>query len=189
LSAGVNNFHLRVRHPAFHRSIILAVALLLSSIAFVSAGDAWPAVQFTEVRAYAWPDDHSTYAVVLPGMKLKPGAINPGGTLLSAEQVGRLAKATFIVPERPLPTVGCHIPHNAFVFYDARKKAVAYVEVCFMCESHEQNPKPKRGFVTFSLPALATLFDELKLPMGMFPNLDAYKKRYDKKPPEAPPAQ
>jgi hypothetical protein len=143
----------------------------------LSAAEPWPGVQFSEVRAYAWPDDRTTDAVILSGMKLKPGAINEGGTLLNADQVKRLQQAAHIQVERVPDPAGCHIPHNAFVFYDAAKKPVACVEVCFMCDSHRQLPNPKPRFVAFNLPALAALFDELKLPMGMYPNLEAYKKR------------
>ncbi len=62
------------------------LALLFSTLSLL-AGDQWPGVPFTEVRAYAWPDDKETEAVVLADKSLKPGVINKDGALLTPQQV------------------------------------------------------------------------------------------------------
>jgi hypothetical protein len=140
------------------------------------AADAWPGVPYSEVRAYAWPDDKQTEAVILEGMALKPGVINPEGNVLTAEQTQALIKA--VIGKHPkYPVAACHIPHNAFVLYDAAKKPVAYVEICFGCHSLSTFPPSTASYV--DLLALAAIFDAQKLPMGEYPNLAAFKKKFE----------
>lgn len=154
-----------------------AILILLLSTLYAFAGDAaWPAVKFSEVRAYAWPDDKSTMAVILEGMTLKDGVINPNGAVLTPEQTKTLVGA--VTGKRPeYPVAMCHIPHNAFVFYDAAKKPVAFVEICFGCSNHRISPKGAAE--NLDLVALATIFDAHKLPMGEYRDLDAFKKHFD----------
>src|SRR5882757_2864093 len=75
------------------RWIGFAILSLLCSAGSLHAGAPWPGVPFTEVRAYAWPDDHTTEAVILPGKTLKPGVINKEGALLTADEVKQLIAA------------------------------------------------------------------------------------------------
>jgi hypothetical protein len=71
----------------------------------------------------------------------------------------------------------CHIPHNAFIFYDQSKKPVAFIEICFGCSTHRIEPK---GFADkIDLMAIASIFDSLKLTMGNYPDLASYKKSVD----------
>ena len=150
----------------------LVGAMLILSTIPVSAGGTWPGVQFTEVRAYAWPGNLETTQVILPAMQLKPGVINEDGALLTPDQVKRLLAAVN-GKHRAYDQASCFIPHNAFVFYDASKKPVAYLEICFACMGTHAEPKtPKRST---DLIALAKIFDELKLPLGAYPNLEAFK--------------
>jgi hypothetical protein len=148
----------------------------LSSLCAFAGDTAWPAVKFSEVRAYAWPDDKSTEAVILKGMILKDGAINPGGAVLTPEQTKTLVAA--VTGKRPgYPVAMCHIPHNAFVFYDEAKKPVAFVEICFGCSNHRI--APKGAAENIDLVALASIFDAHKLPMGEYRDLTAFKKHFD----------
>ncbi len=136
----------------------------------------WPGVQFTEVRAFAWPKDDDTKAVILENMTLKSGAINPVGAVLTPEQTKALISAvTGKSPDYLFK--GCYEPHNAFVFYDAAKKPVAFVEICFTCFSHRITPKVTA--TRLDLVALAAIFDAQKLPMGVFPDLHSFKMRFD----------
>jgi hypothetical protein len=169
------------------RSILL---LLLSTISLLAAPP-WPGVQFTEVRAYAWPGDKATVEkalsefldkpgatldVILPGMKLKPGVINKDGAPLTPDQVKRLLAA--VIGKHPMHAVaGCHIPHNAFVFYDAARKPVAFIQPCFACLTTRS--EPDLGDHYLDIVTLATIFDELNLPMGSYPNLKAFKEHFD----------
>ncbi len=150
-----------------------ALLLLLLSTLSLFAGEPWPGVRFAEVRAYAWPDDKTTEAVILPGMTLKPGVINQDGAPLNAEQIKRLRGA--VIGRHPShPVAACYIPHNAFVFYDEAKKPVAFVEVCFGCLGSRQEPKATAEWP--DLLAMAAIFDELKLPLGEYQNLPEFKK-------------
>lgn len=152
------------------RALIIA---LLSTLCAYADEAAWPGVKFSEVRAFAWPDDKSTTKVILDGMSLKEGAINPDGALLTPEQTKALIKA--VTGKHPdYPVAMCHIPHNAFVFYDEAKKPAAFVEICFGCSSHRIHPKG--AAVNLDLVAIAAIFDGHKLPMGEYPDLAAYKK-------------
>ena len=151
-------------------------ALLLLTLHCLAGDAAWPGVKFSEIRAYAWPDDKGASAVILKGMTLMPGAINADGALLTEEQTKVLIKA--VTGKRPeYPVAMCHIPHNAFVFYDADKKPVAFVEICFACSNHRIFPKGSADYV--DLVAIASIFDAHKLPMGSYRNLAAFKKHFD----------
>lgn len=155
-----------------------AILFLLLSTFSLFASEPWPRAQFAEIRAYAWPDDKTTEAVILPGMTLKPGVINKDGALLTPVQTKRLlAAVTGRHPEHAV--AACHIPHNAFVFYDAAKKPVAFVEVCFGCLSTRIEPRGAADWP--DLISLACIFDELKLPMGVYPNLQAFKEHFKDK--------
>jgi hypothetical protein len=154
-----------------------ALFILLAGVASALAGEQWPQVAFNEARAYAWPNDFTTEAVILPGMRLKPGVINPDGAALSPEQIKRLAAATNGKhPEHAV--AGCHIPHNAVVFYDAQKKPVAFLEICFTCLSYRGEPNGLAERV--ALLSIASIFAELKLPMGEYPDLAAFKRHWER---------
>lgn len=157
-------------------SLARTLLLFVLSTFTLAAAKPWPGIKYAEVRAYAWPDDKTTQAVILPGMTLKPGVLNKDGAPLTPDQIKRLITAA-TVQGAAGAIAGCYIPHNAFVFYDAKKKPVAFVEVCFMCRATRIQPKVAEG--KKDLLALATIFDELKLPMGEYPNLAAFKKEYD----------
>jgi len=151
--------------------------VLLSTLSLI-ASEPWPRLQFTEVRAYAWPNDHTTEAVILRGMTLRPGVINKDGALLTPDQTKRLLAAV-TGKHREHAVAACHIPHNAFVFYDAAKKPVAFVEVCFGCLSTRVEPRGAADWP--DLVSLASIFDELKLPMGDYPDLPAFKEHFKDK--------
>ncbi|GEP44919.1 hypothetical protein BGE01nite_42100 [Brevifollis gellanilyticus] len=154
-----------------------AILILLLSTLSAFAGDAaWPGVKFSEIRAYAWPDDKSTEAVILDGMALKEGCINPDGAVLTPEQTTALIAA--VTGKHPdYPVAACHIPHNAFVFYDAGKKPVAFVEICFGCSNHRITADGSAE--NLDLVAIAKIFDAHKLPMGEYRDLVAFKKHFD----------
>jgi hypothetical protein len=135
----------------------------------------WPGRAFAEVRAFAWPDDHTTEAVIRLGGRLKPGVLNPEGALLSAEQVKRLQIAV-VGQHKGSPSALCYYPHNAFVFYDAAKRPVAFVEVCFTCGGFRAAPRGAAQIIDEA--ALAALFGELKLPMGKYKDLADYQKSH-----------
>ena len=163
--------------------------LLLTTLS-VFAGEPWPGVQFTEVRAYAWPDDKETEAVILADKSLKPGVINKDGALLTPQQVKQLLAAVTGKHE-PHPVAGCHIPHDAFVFYDADKKPVAFVEICFGCLNHRVEPAGSAPVI--DLLALASILSAHKLPMGEYPDFAAFKKGFNAiknyKPPKSKPGE
>ena len=155
------------------RALLIAT---LSTLCSVADEPVWPGVKFAEVRAFAWPGDKTTEAVILNGISLKEGAINPDGAVLTPEQTKKLISA--ITGKHPdYPVAMCHIPHNAFVFYDDSKKPVAFIEVCFGCGTHRIEPK---GFAKeIDLVAIAAIFDTHNLPMGEYSDLSAYKKSVD----------
>ncbi len=125
-----------------------AILLLLFCAVSAAAGESWPGVQFTEVRAYAWSDDKKSEAIILDGMTLKPGVINKDGALLTATQTRRLLSA--ITSKHPWhPVAACHVPHNAFVFYNADHRPVAFVELCFGCFTTASSRMLPVGISTF----------------------------------------
>lgn len=101
--------------------------------------------------------------LIRPDMSFAPGVINKDGALLNAKQVSRLLKAESR-RFQPRGRAGCYLPHNAFVFYDAEKKPVAFLEICFDCIGARAIPEDP-GFDP-DYYALAVLCTELKLPLG-----------------------
>jgi hypothetical protein len=154
-----------------NRTIIL---FLFSSLSLFAA-DKWPGVPFNEVRAYAWPADTDTETVVLPDKSLMPGVLNKNGALLTRDQVKRL-RAAVTGKHADHPVAACYVPHNAFVFYDARRKPVAFVEVCFACLGYRAEPKATAE--NFDLLALAAIFSEHRLPMGEHRDFKSFKKAF-----------
>ena len=146
--------------------------LLLLPAASLFAADSWPAVSFTTVRAYSWPE--GTNGGIVQGMKLAPKVINKKGTLLNADQVHRLQVAVAHSP-RKIDFFECYNPHNAFVFYNAAKKPVAYLELCFSCLGNRaQPPIPPPSIPNYL--SLAAIFEELKLPMGPYTTANEFRK-------------
>jgi hypothetical protein len=144
--------------------IRLITYLLFATVSLLQAAP-WPSVEFSEVRAFAWDPAKERKEVILiqPDMSLTADVINPRGALLSARQVQRLLGAEARRFE-DRPVAGCYTPHNAFVFYDARHKPVAYLEICFDCGGHRTLPVDQGCDPDFS--ELAKICAELKLPTG-----------------------
>jgi hypothetical protein len=140
------------------------------------ADNSWPGIPFSEVRAYAWLGDtkkEQAEAVILPGMVLGPGVINKDGLLLTPRQVKRLLAAVNGKHPR-VPIAACYAPHNAFVFYNADRKPVAFVEVCFDCLNYRIEPRGASDYA--DLVSLASLFDAQKLPLGAYSSLGEFRK-------------
>ncbi|SRR6266404_1420650 len=148
-----------------------ALLLLLLPAASLFAADSWPPVPFTTVCAYSWPE--GTNGGIVPGMKLAPKVINKKGTLLTADQVHRLQVAASH-RQRKVDLFACYNPHNAFVFYNAAKKPVAYLELCFSCLGNRAQPRIPS--ISPDYLSLAAIFEELKLPMGPYTTAKAFKK-------------
>jgi hypothetical protein len=156
-----------------------ALLLLLLSASRVVASDSWPSVSFATVRAYAWREDQGGLSLIRPGMKLAPGVINREGALLNGDQTHRLRVAVSREPPsrggiQKIPVFNCYWPHNAFVFYNAAKRPVAYLELCFSCLGNRAQPPIPSPFPNYL--SLATIFEELKLPMGPYKTAEAFKK-------------
>lgn len=146
--------------------------LLLSALSLLAEEKPWPGVEYTEVRAYAWPKNIKTDLVIRKDLSLEPGVINKEGSLLTPSQIKRLQAA--ISETHPhSPSAMCYIPHNALVFYNAQKKPVAFLEICFGCIGRRAKPEniPRIDYV-----ALASLFEELKLPLGSFESAKAFEQ-------------
>jgi hypothetical protein len=156
-----------------------AVFLLLLSALSLLADEKWPGVAFTEVRAYAWKPSKTddAEALILEDKSFVPGVINPEGAFLTPEEVKQLFAA---ITGRHQGYFGltCYLPHNAFVFYDAAKKPVAFYEVCFTCLGHRAEPR-KGLAANINFPALAAIFAAHKLPFGSGKDAAEFKKRFD----------
>jgi hypothetical protein len=156
------------------RFVLLGIVLWSRA---VIAAEVWPALPYTEVRAYAWRVDPAKEGrVILPGIKVREDVINKDGAVLSPDQIKRLqAAVTGDHPEHGL--LRCYTPRNAFVFYDSGKRPVAYVEICFDCVGSRTEPETPAKWKDF--PALAKIFVELKLPIGKSGDLEKFKNFFD----------
>lgn len=154
--------------------------LALLTTATVFAEQPWPKIEFTEVKAYAWPGSLEVEEVVLPEMKLREGVLNREGAVLTAAEVKALTAAV-TGKHKATPIAGCYSPHNAFVFYDAAKKPVAFVEICFTCLGKRIEPAGAAEHIDFN--ALAHLFTAHQLPLGRYPDTETFiseQKRMEK---------
>jgi hypothetical protein len=104
-----------------------------------------------------------TYETIWHDVKLAASAVNKSGTLLSAKQTERLIRAITKKPPETLILTNCFDPHHAFVFYDANRKAVAWVQVCFHCGNIQAHPTAP-GESHPDIKGLLKLSKQLKLP-------------------------
>lgn len=153
---------------------LLSALFLSCALALAARAADWPGVPFTEVRAYAWSLELNEEEVILPGMKVRPGALKNSGALLSADQTARLLAAQKRkVMDRP--KAACYVPHDAFVFYNAEHQPVAFMEICFDCLGDRSGPALQAdGDPDFI--ALAKIFSELKLPFGRFKTFAEFRR-------------
>lgn len=129
-----------------------------------SAPADWPAVEYTEVRAYLYDCGLSDQDnLILRDGKLHPDVANPEGIELTDAQVTQLLKAIYH-REPDGRGGGCFIPHHGVVFYNREGKPVADLSICFLCDLVADNP---RGADTqrWDLKALAQLMRDLGLPV------------------------
>ncbi len=157
---------------------LIFLALGLIGLSPAAAAASWPAVPYNEVRAHAWPAavERGTVAGIRNG--LVPGSVNSKGARLSDAQVRRLLAALDSWP-RDYPPFSCHIPRNAFVFRQGGK-IVAVFEICFDCMNHrsETAAEDNRRFPRLNLPAVASLCEELGVPVGTFPSAAAFQEKF-----------
>jgi hypothetical protein len=114
----------------------------------------------------------------LPGHETRARGYQQRRALLTPEQLHRLRVAVS-PPQHSrgvqrIPVSNCYIPHNAFVFYNAAKTPVVYLEVCFSCLGYTAQPRIPAAVPNY-LP-LAVIFEELKLPMGPCVTAKAFGK-------------
>jgi hypothetical protein len=138
-------------------------AVLLSLLLIASASAAkWPGVAYSEVRGYAYNAyDRGRIRDLVENGKLGPTVVNKTGVRLTARQIDRLIIEVSNSRSGPVDLKTCWSPHHGFVFYDAKGKAVAWVEICFRCGNILASP-PAQGIHDFK--ALRRLCEELKLP-------------------------
>lgn len=150
--------------------------LLLLSTVSLFANAPWPGVNYTEVRAFAWdPGATKSELLIRADMTFEEGVINKDGALLNAQQVKPLLAAQARRITSGL-VAGCYTPHNAFVFYNAEKKPVAFLEVCFDCLGVRPNPADDGCEPDYV--ALATICAELKLSFGKHKSVEEFKKDF-----------
>ena len=150
---------------------LLAILLAAASL---FAGEPWPGVPYTEVRAFAWDGKIETQRLIGDDFTFVEGVIDKEGAVLSANQIKRLLTAQARrYKERSF--AACYSPHNAFVFYNAEKKPVAFLEICFECLGNRSNPADEKSDPDFV--ALGKICEELKLPFGHHNTLASLQKK------------
>jgi hypothetical protein len=129
----------------------------------VFAAPPWPGVSYVEVRAYAYNSEGDLDHPILKNGRLDPSVVNKRGVILTQQQVSRLVAA--VTDKHPLSEsmTACFDPRHGFVFYDAAKKPVAWVELCFEC--HNADAEPRQKGQVYDVAALERLARELKLPL------------------------
>jgi hypothetical protein len=139
-----------------------AAAILLFFAPCAFASSPWPGVPYAEVRGYAFKDSGPEESIFRDG-KLSSSIINKSGAALTAHQIQRLVRAITRKPPKVIALANCFDPHHAFIFYDARRKPVAWVDVCFHCHNATVHPYPSKSYYP-DMKALLDLCGQLKLP-------------------------
>lgn len=153
----------------------------------------WPGVEYSYVKGYFYyPEGEEP---ILGGSLLNPSVEKI--VALSKEDEAALRAALVKPPEEEEEIVGllelgpdgemrpakrrrramramsmCYVPHHAFIFFDAFRKPVAHVEICFMCKNTSQRPPLPREY-EWNFPALETLCRKLQLPLPRDPEFQA----------------
>lgn len=148
------------------------LAFLLAAVSLF-AGEPWPGVPYAEVRAFAWDGKLQTEQLIRHDFTFVDGVINKEGAVLNADQTKRLLTAQ-ARRYKARSHAKCYIPHNAFVFYNAEKKPVAFLEICFDCLGEHSNPADDKSDPDFM--ALGKICEELKLPFGHHKTLAELQK-------------
>ncbi|RYD81818.1 MAG: hypothetical protein EOP84_10390 [Verrucomicrobiaceae bacterium] len=140
---------------------IIAALLLISST--VSGHTRWPEQPYVEARAYAYNSRGDIGRPIVQGGRLDRSAVNKRGIALTPEQTARLVAAVTGKHRAPEEWMACFSPRHGIVFYNAARKPVAWVSLCFECDNAEAEPDPKTKI--FDIRALEALATELRLPM------------------------
>lgn len=137
----------------------------------------WPNVAFTEVRAYCYDYTAEKKSSFFIDGRMHSGVKDAKGVKLSPAQTKRLLTA-LTVSQPKQDRTACYRPHHAYVFYDAKGKAVAVFEMCFGCNKFVATPAGTPVYINYS--DLAVLTQELGLPYGEGNKFytDACKKKF-----------
>lgn len=111
--------------------------------------DIWPYKDYKYVRAYLYNLDNKLYGkhAIVKGNKLDPTVVGDGAKL-SQKQVQTLVTLTNKDIQGLIEGLSkSYIPHHGFVFYDKENQPVAYITLCFDCESLRVWPELRESFV------------------------------------------
>jgi hypothetical protein len=146
------------------KTIYLSGAVLVCALINVANAQSnnWPPTNFVEARAYLYnlPGKHG--APILRHGQINPSAWNRQGVVLNQSEIAAVQKAVSEYRAAGMVMGSCYKPRHAVVFYDAQRKPVGFVEVCFSCSNYRlwpDHPGP------IDLDGLAATFSRLKLPV------------------------
>jgi hypothetical protein len=144
--------------------VFTAVLTNCSSPAPVGSPVTWPKQSFSTVKAYAYHcDAEPGRDFIQTSGRYHIGILKPGPVELSPDQVQRLL-AAITVPQAKSRRTPCYVPHHAFVFFDAKGRRVANLDICFTCNKFRAFPE---GVVEYpDMHRLYALVQELGLPTG-----------------------
>lgn len=119
---------------------------------------------YSYAKAYLYGiDDSRVFHIVYDG-KLDPSVVDTNGVKLSEQAAkkvelvasGKLGENEDLVQE-------CFIPHHGVVFYNSKNKPVAWVSMCFMCNT--MHVEPENGLPDRGMPELRKIIKECGLPI------------------------
>ncbi|MFC7339073.1 hypothetical protein ACFQY0_17905 [Haloferula chungangensis] len=149
---------------------------LLFTLTVLHAEDHWPAKPYAHVVAYCYDftkDPRGTSIIFKDGTH-HAGIIAPFTLLLDAKQRSKL-DTLLNTPFKGVPgDVDCYDPHHAFVFYDAKWKPIAWIDICFLCDNFSAVPNLPNAPI--DLPRLERFVRELSLPF--FESEAAYQELF-----------
>jgi hypothetical protein len=172
------------RPMSLHRSISSRVCLIVLALPTLTgcsgsvdgppAGDAlkvpehvrrWPDVEFHEVRGYSFNFASNPQSRIFDVEgRLDPSVREKNGVALESAQIERLLKVVRN-PKKVNGVTGCgFMPRHAFVFYDAAKKPVAQIEICFECWHVATKPNARVDGTTVDFGELLKIYEELRIP-------------------------
>lgn len=106
----------------------------------------FPHKDFVKVIGYTYNEGlnegNAEYFTIYDARKKKfAKTINPVHTVLTKSQTDTLLSILNDTVAFTWGQAGCYMPHHAFVFYDAKEKPVALIDICFMCDQTVSWPR------------------------------------------------
>lgn len=157
------------------KTLITTILFLFTYLQSSLADEFWTVEGFMYCVAYTYDykQDPRGQSIIFKDGSINKGVIRSTTLRLNDNQVNSLFDS-MNTTKKDQGVSDCHDPHHAFVFYDVGWKPIAWIEVCFLCNTIYSGPKEPLDEVDM---------DKLKrfckrIGMPVFPDDEGYTRLY-----------